>query len=376
MDFRTPLDIANRVCQLCGVQSIGLEGFTEDSPQAFEIGQAYDKMRRVELRRNLWGPAIKHAVLRPVDVTSRLLQPVMWYSGTTYFFGALVTDAAGVIWSSKLPINLNRGPGYDTSAWELYCGPLAVNPYTSNMTYYAGEVVYKYAGDGSYTVYLSLISANADDPATSNAWDATATYRLGEVVTYSAVQYQSLVDLNLNQQPNTHAAAWSTVVTAGTGSRNWRLLSCALAPMNVIYPLGTGPGSQAGTRNIFRKPANYLRDAPQDPKAGSQSWLGMASALVYDDWLFEDDYIISSSTILPLRFGADQADVSKFDPMMSEGVALRIGVAVGKRLTQSQETLNEVKEQYGKFMSEARLTNGIEQGSTEPPLDDWITCRL
>lgn len=376
MDFHTPLDIANRACQALGVETIGAEGFAEDSLQAFELGFAYDKMRRIELQRNLWRPSIKHVVLRAVDLTSRLLQPVLWSSLTTYAYGALVSDAAGILWMSKLPDNLNRGPGYDVSAWELYCGPLAVQPYSSGTTYYAGEVVYTYTGTGSYAVYLSLISSNSENPATLDTWDPTVTYNDNAIVTYNSVAYQSTTDLNLNQTPGV-SAAWTATLTYASGSNKWITLSCALAQMNVVYPLGTGPGSEVTSRNIYRLPANYLREAPQEPKLGSLSYLGAPAALPYNDWLYEGDYIISSmSPNIILRFGADAADVSKFDPQMCEGIALRLAVACGKRLTQSDGALSSVQAQFQKFMTEARMTNGIEEGPEEPPLDDYISCRV
>lgn len=378
MDFRTPLDIANRTCQLLGVRKIGLEGFNEDSVQADELGIVYDKMRRIELRRNLWTPSIKHAVLRAVGPMSRLMQPVLWSSTTTYALGAIVSDVSGVLWISKLPTNLGRGPGYDASAWEPYFGPLAVPPYdtTGGTAYWAGEVVYTYAGDGTYAVYLSLISSNSDNPATPNAYDPTITYVQNQVVTFNSVNYQSRIDLNLGQEPDTHPAAWTTVITQGTGSFNWLPILCALSPMFFVYPLGTGQNTDASTRNVFYKPANWLRDATQFPKQGSMSWLGVPSNPPVSDYVFEDDFIISSSSLIIYRFGADLADVSKFDPEMCEGLALRMGVATGWRITQSHEKLAEVKEQYQKFMTEARLSNGIEQGPEEPALDDFIMCRI
>ncbi len=46
------------------------------------------------------------------------------------------------------------------------------------------------------------------------AYDATRAYALGDYVTYSAVNYRSLTDANLNNQPDTHPSNW-VAVSAG-----------------------------------------------------------------------------------------------------------------------------------------------------------------
>lgn len=376
--FQTPLDIANRTCTILGVRSIGSRGFNEDSVQASEIGPVFDKMRKIELHRNLWRCSIRSTVLKPCAATSRFLQPVLWSSTTTYFYGSLVSDVTGAIWYSRLPDNLGRAPGYDASAWELYTGPLAILPYdtTGQTTYWAGEVVYTYPGDGTYAVYQSLVSNNSDVPSVADVYDPTVTYHVDDVVSFNSVNYQSLVDLNLAQEPDTHAGAWTPTITAGVGSFNWRPVTAALARMDVLYPIGTGPLTDTLTRNYIRLPANYLRQAPQDPKAGSFSYLGAPSFLSYSDFEYDGDFIITTQTSAILRFGADLADVSKMDPAFCEGLALRIGIATGFRITQNEGTIQEVEKQYNKFMTEARLTNAIEQGAVEDPLDDWISCRV
>ena len=44
-----------------------------------------------------------------------------------------------------------------------------------------------------------------------NAWSATQTYGIGDFVTYSSNSYKSLVDQNLNYQPDTHSTQWLKV---------------------------------------------------------------------------------------------------------------------------------------------------------------------
>src|SRR5208282_5940427 len=95
-EFLDSLDIANRVCQHCGVNQI--LSVTEDTTNNNEISLAYGKLRRAELRRNAWRFAIRKTVLRPITSTTLAITPAAWASGTTYLFGALVTDTNGAIW--------------------------------------------------------------------------------------------------------------------------------------------------------------------------------------------------------------------------------------------------------------------------------------
>src|SRR3979490_1096863 len=152
--FTNPVDVGNRACQHCGVTRMA--DFNEDSVTAGEISFSYDKLRRAELRRNVWQFAIRTAALRPVTTGTMLLSPALWSSTTTYGFGAIVSDVANVPWQSRTQDNLNNAPG-NSAAWEQYCGPLTVQPYDTTGTtgYFTGELVYETAGDGKFGVYLS-----------------------------------------------------------------------------------------------------------------------------------------------------------------------------------------------------------------------------
>lgn len=423
MGFRNPVDIANRALQHCGAKRISDSlGFTEDSVNAAECAFAYDKLRRAELRRNVWRHAIRNCVLRPIDTTTRLLAPVLYSSLTTYFVGSIVSDAMGYLWISTAPDNLGQAPG-NSSWWEPYFGPMAVVPYDSATTYYAGEVVYVASGAGVNTVYMSRENENADNPATATAWSATATYRKNAIVTYLGTPRQSLIDLNLNQTPTASPAAWAsgstyalgntvcgsdgtiytslsggnigndpttsptfwsagapcpwtTDITRTSTSDKWLAIGAALSEMGIVYPIGAGPLSSADTRNVYRVPANFLREAAQDPKAGSHSILGSPGGRQYEDWDFSGDYFTTSEAgIIVFRFVADVVNVPKFDDMFCEGLAARIGMEICPKVTQSEAKIATIAGKYQKFMSEARIVNAIEIGSEEPPEDDWVTCR-
>jgi len=429
--FLLPVDIANRGLQHCGSDRIATSDFSEISVRSSECAFVYDKLRRAELQRNTWRFAIREAVLRPVGATTMLLVPALWVASTTYFVGSIVSDSAGIPWVSQIPNNLNFQPG-TSSAWAEYFGPMTVSAYDSTTTYFAGELVYTAAGDGTNRVFVSLISANADVPGTATAWSATGTYFKNQTVTRTSVVYQSLIDLNVNQDPasapalynagTTYGAGarvgasdgviytsvgagnlghdpttdagvhwtntgvlnpWTTVFVGGSGSLNWRQIGGAEFPMGVtvsplytLYPPGAGPSWQDTTRNVYRLPAGFLRKAAQDPKAGAASDLGAPSNRGYDDWEFQDKFLVSSqSDPIVLRFVADTVDVTSFDDMFCEGLGARIGFEVCERVTQSSAKKQTIAGVYQKVMSEARTVNAILTGSEEPPLDDYLAVR-
>lgn len=431
MAFLTRVDIYNRALDHCGQDPIDATlGFTEDSKKARLGGRVYDKLRQAELNRNVWRFATKRAILRAIDTNTMILAPALWSDTTTYFRGSIVIDDTGQMWISAIPNNLNYQP-QNSTAWEQYFGPVTVSLYDSTVSYNSGELVYTAAGDGTNRVYLSLQNANTDNPATATAFDATVTYFKNQVVTYLSVAYMSLIDLNINNTPSASAAAWdsgttygaaaavtgsdgirytsiaggnlnndpvtttgfwtstgtltpwTSVFTGGSGSIKWLQVGGAEFPYgvtlqtpNIIYPLNAGPSSQATTRNVYRLPSSFLRKAPTDPKAGSTSTLGAPTNLPYDDWLWEGQYIVTQ-TVDPiiLRFVADMVNVAEMTPLFCELLAARIGLEICESLTQSSDKLKTIGSEYEKFGTEARIINGIETGSEEPPLDDYLACR-
>jgi hypothetical protein len=522
--FQTPVDICNRSAQQVGVARIS--DFTENSVAAAEFGFNYDKLRRAELRRNLWKFATRKAALRAITTGTVFLAPVMWASTTTYTFGSIVSDQSNTLWQSRTQENLNNSPG-NSSAWEQYCGPMTAQPYdiTGGTSYYAGELVYEAPGNGTYVVYLSLQSGNSQDPRAPSFWLPTTqysedqvvqqypawaigttyaagagvsftpagtlapvyyislaasntgnepdtstkkwapmfstlappyyssivAYAIGQYVTYLGANYiciaastgnlptnatffaavgatsvySSLIDFNLNQDPSlapvlwavgtTYATGnkvggsdeniyssigngnvgndptlgggfwtntgvlnpWTTVNPFGTANDLWLQTNVAITDSFLPYPLGAGPAFQSTTRNAYRLPANFLREAPQDPKAGSISLLGGPAGPPYNDWNFEGDYIITIDNFpIVLRFVADVTDVTKFDDMFCEGLAARIALETVEILTQSTAKRTAIKDEYLRVMTEARIINGIETGAVEPPVDEYLAVRV
>lgn len=430
--FRNPIDVANRALQHCGATRIDTSlGFSENSRNASEISSCYDKLREAELKQRYWTFAIKRAVLRSINANTMRLVASVWSSTTTYFVGSIVADGSGNYWISTSPNNLNQDPTLSPT-WEPYFGPLAIPLYDSSTTYFAGEVVYTTAGDGTNRVYISLQSDNADNPATATAWDATTTFYKNQVVTRSAVAYMSLIDLNINQDPalapalwnsgTTYSAGnkvgasdgliyqsigggnighdptldggvnwtntgvlnpWTTVFVGGAGSDKWLQIGgrefpagVTLTTLNIMYPLGSGPSSQTTTKNVFLLPAGYLRRAPQNPKTGL-NWLGGPSGKTYDDWLFENGCLISREVgPIILRFVANFTDVARMDANFCEGLAGRIALAVCDTLTQSNSQIQVVAKIFKEWEMEAITLDAIEDGFVDPPDDDYLSVRL
>jgi hypothetical protein len=554
-EFLSPIDIGNRALQHVGAEFMdAVLGFSENSKRAQQVSFNYGKLRRAELRRNGWRFAIRKAALRAIDSNTLLLSPALWSSSVTYFPNSIVADQNRSLWRSLIPVNLGNSPGQvgKDFAWEPYFGPLSVSLYDSSQAYFASELVYTMAGDGTYNVYYSNVNANAVHPALPNQWSKSTTYFQTQVVqafpawsnvtTYSQGQtvvytdgntYSSLVNGNLNHVPSTSPAqwalqptltlqsqavpifgntflqqpqsspvlewtigntysigafvmfdasmwlsiannntgnipdtpssafwvavtngtfamsaidlnfdnspignaAWSNIVTyaedalvtgsdnnvylsviasnlnnnpVGDGGVHWVLVwdiapfsfsmgngnsqwtqvggsafpnGVALASIPIGYPLNSGPvsgmnGQMAANRNMYRLPAGYLCLVGQDPKAGSVSFLGAPSGLMFRDWNIEGNYIVTQDTAtIVLRFVADFTDVTRMDDMFCEGLGARIAVAICEPLTQSAAKIESIRKSYHEYMGEARLRNAIEVGAEEPPLDDYLSTR-
>lgn len=430
-EFLTPVDIANRALQHCGADRIDpAKGFSEISKSAKATAFAYGKLRRAELRRNVWRTAIRRAVLRSITPTTMKLVPSLWMSTVTYFVGSIVADQSANLWISRVPNNLGNDP-LNTLMWEPYFGPLTVSLYDSTVGYFAGELVYTAAGDGTNKVFLSLQNSNTDNPAAPTAWDAGTAYFKNQVVTYSSVAYMSLIDLNTNQQPDLAPALWddgtsystgdkvgasngviyeslgtgnigndpvsdggvnwlntgvlnpwTTVFVGGAGSLKWLEVGGAgfpygvtIEPLNIVYPLGAQLSPQTNFRNTFRLPNGFLRKANQNPNPVTP-WLGGPSGTSYSDWTFEGDYLVTSDVgPIQFRFVADITDVRAMDDMFCEGLAARIGMEVCEELTQSSAKTGTIAQVYDEWISQARTVNGIETGAEEPPDDDYLTVR-
>ena len=391
--YVSPIDVADRALQHMGQGALSSAGFQELSVAGVELSAAYDKVRRRELRRSLWTCSTRRARLYPIDVNTLLFTPGYYSPTVPYSAGAVVQDAVGSYWTSPITNNLGQPLptlGNNSPVWDVYFGPLTVDPWQLPGTpsgypnvpsagYSTGDLVYLPIVGGSYAVYRSLINGNMDDPATPDAWSATNIYYQSQVVSYNNVLYQSNINGNLAQTPGVGYNYWSpTLTNPSIGSSNWvQMFGATLSPLLVTYPLGSGPASDANTSNLFHLPNGFMRHAPTAPKAGiTGSLWGASSGPQQEDWELEGKYLISF-TFGPIlmRFVADIQDVTQFDDMFCEGLALALADGTVMRITGDPTKKAAIVADYKVHMMEARLVDAIEAGPTMLPQDEYITVR-
>jgi hypothetical protein len=310
--FTLPVDIANRALQIIGVPRIML--FTDSSKAARETSFAIDKVRQANLRRSIWTFATRRAVLRPIISGSLLLNVLAYSAATTYAIGDIVSDSTGFLWHSVQNSNTANTPGAG-----------GVNPFW--ISYYGTRAV--------------------------SAWGATVAYFPGDLVVVAAVIY-ICVQANLNHTPP-NATYWH-VVAGATGTA-----------IPFLSPLGVNPPAGATTRNVYLLPANYIRIAPQDPKAAANVRAGTAAGMLYNDWEIEAGFLFTNDpSPIIFRFVADETDVTLMDALFCEVWAAHLAVEVCETLTQSVEKLNNATGRYDRALSMAKAMNAIEEGSSEP----------
>jgi hypothetical protein len=376
MSVITPTQIANRALQRVGDARIPAGTLlTDTSKAADEIRACYDMLRRAELRRNVWRFSIRVLALRALNPDMQRVTFGAYASGTTYVQNDVVVASDGQSYYSLAAGNVANNPVSSPSQWALYFGTDIATPFVRAFslvtTYAIGNLV---LGSDNQT-YKSLAGGNVGHDPTTDAgvhWALDAnnnsglSFYAGELVFNTTTVYLSLVNGNTTDPVTDTTGSWLTFSTTPS-----------LANVNFIYPIGSGPSSQSSTRNVFILPVGFVREAPQEPKAGSNAFLGGPAGLRYRDWNFENKCITSNETgPILFRFAADVADTMLFDPLFAEGFACRIALEVCEPLTQSTEKMQMITAEYKKFMGEARTVNGIETGPVEPPIDEYIAVRF
>lgn len=425
--FLTSTDIANRALQRCGVKQRIAAGslFSEVSDVAAEVSSCYNQLRQAELRRNVWRCSITRAPLRPLTPTSMIAVPPVWDVNQTYFPFALVTynsvngdfqDGTGLIYQSLVE-RTNVAPAAEdktTTGWVRFSGNQYADVWSADTTYYQGEMVYTPSAT-NYAVFMSLTNSNTETPSTTApAYDAATTYNEGDLVVSASIIYQSQADLNIGNTPASSPTVWlafpawsnlttyhqgDTVTTAGVlyyslvdpnlnndpaaDTGQWGIWTQGLPQSNWLYLQGAtvkrvlNPAPLYGGKNVYPLPYGFIREASQNPFDGTYSSLGAPSNHSADDWMFEGKYIVTIQTgVILFRYATDLDDVSIFDPLLAEGLAMRIAHEVCEPLTQSDAKVESIMRDYKLFMGEARLVNSIEVSSEEPPLDDYLQTRL
>ncbi len=123
-----------------------------------------------------------------------------------------------------------------------------------------------------------------------------------------------------------------------------------------------------------------MRQAPSNPKGGTNVWLGSPHGNLREDWVFEDGYIVSANFgPMLLRYIQNTVDVPTMDAMFCAMVAARIAEAVAPLLVADDKVLTtllaNVSRHYKAERYKATTVNGIEIGPIDADLDDYIVCR-
>ena len=313
--YTVPLDVANRALQIIGVPRIA--NFTA-TKAGLETAFSMDKIRQAELRRSVWTFATRRTMLRPVISTTQNITFLAYNAATTYAAGDVVADTNGYLWLSVRGTNLAQTPGAGgvNPYWVSYFGPLVAQAWVTATPYFPGDVVVV-----SSVIYICVLAHSSQTPPNATYWH---------------------------------------VVAGATGAVGVQL-----------SPLGVNPPTGASTRNLYRLPANYIRMAPQDPKAPATTRPGTLAGMQYNDWEIENGYLFTAdSSPIVFRFVADQTDVTLMDALFCEAWAADLGAKTAMPLTQSPEKLNLAVGEYTRTLAMAKAMNAIEEGSTDPELPE------
>lgn len=440
--YQTSLDIANRALQHLRVRRIF--SFSDSTLAAKETNFVYDKLRQAELRNNLWRFATKRTMLYALGVSTYLWTPPNYNAATSYSLGSIVVDAGGTWWQSKTNANLGNTPAPGNN-WQTYFGPDSCQPFfTTAQSAPAAPAIFTTAGGSlpqqTYFVKVTYTGSSGETAASGESQITAPQNTVLNVTSPSAVAGATGFNVYVSNSSNTEMLQNSTPINLGSnwtepttglifGIRppsgaltttasptistssagffqgdltsfngavylslvnvnndvpptvNWLAVNGTIAPLEILYPLGVGPASDTTTRNAFRLPHGFLRQAPSSPKGAANPWLGSPRGNLREDWVFEGNYIVSSEIApIMMRFVAEFVDVPDMDPMFCEMLAARIAEETGPLLVQDPtmwpEILANVQRHYGTERFKAVAVDAIEIGPVDPDLDDFITCRF
>jgi hypothetical protein len=163
---------------------------------------------------------------------------------------------------------------------------------------------------------------------------------------------------------------------------NWLDLGAlVLTPLQLMWPIGSGPSHSLATSNVFSLPNGFLKRAPTDPKAGQTPYLGAISGASPEDWVEEDRYLVSRDPgPMLLRFVADVIDVTEMDATFCELVAASLAIDAlpsfkAFDLKEMQVLLTVAERRYRLEHRTAVISNAIEIGPISQVENRYVTVR-
>ena len=215
-DYYTPVDIGNRALIRVGYDLL-LTTLTDNSKAAKLVNFNYDKLRKAELRRNVWTFATRRTMIRPYNSTCLQFVPEVYNAAKTYIPGSIVSYA-NQVYEATQAVPLATPPDVNSTS--------SVNPYTAS--------AYWQIWFGSPMVSQWSYSQQQGGPS---FWVSTTSYAAQtQVIGSDGNEYYSLINGNLNNNPVTDGGVhWGYVGVAPTGQGY-------LQGELVYYPLGANPG--------------------------------------------------------------------------------------------------------------------------------------
>ncbi len=308
--FTTPIDIANYAAVLLGARRITT--LSDSAKFARDAAFVIDKVRAAELRRSVWTSATRRVIMRENVSSTVNISFAAWAIGTTYNTGDVISYA-NLLWISRIETNLAQTPGAAgvNAPWVPYYGQQVAQSYSASVQYYPGDVAFT-----SSVVYIAVApSLNQAQAANTTYWHIMAGATKSTIITFSPHGYE--------KDPTT-------------------------------------------LRKIYRLPANFLRLAPQDPKAPGVAHQNVGAGQQYNDWELEAGYIYTADAgPFVMRFVADQVDVSTMDPLLCQAWGTRLALHLCETITQSPDKKREVRDEYVRIINLAKMVNAVEAGTTE-----------
>lgn len=154
--------------------------------------------------------------------------------------------------------------------------------------------------------------------------------------------------------------AYNPVRLAELRSRNWNFaVKTAQLAANPVAPLW-------GKANSFELPSDFVKLL--DPYQGS--------AGIDSDWQIEGRTIMTDNTApLNIRYTADITDPNLMDASFREAFSAKLALAICEQITQSNSKMQAIMAVYKDAVTNARLSNALENQPVMPADDIYLTVR-